>query len=288
MTTTAAHVAPPKSRASSRRHPSTFPGRLEYNAKQAAALVGMTTRTLRYYQQIGLIPEPARRGGSLIYTEEHLLPLLQIKRLTTMGLSLDDVAEVLVAPSDTRSIQLLKDLDRALADQAIEVQSQRRIISELLRTQTPVDVLPEFARYVAALRRLGNRTSDTATTVLVNMVAGFKDADTASLEALIGQLADFPGATDLTVLEERLHAIGPEASEGEVTSLALDYGRILIRIYDDFAASRQGDSAWTTDGAIDQVSATLMNHTTNDRQRDVLSRAITILADHFARLAAKD
>lgn len=183
-----------------------------------------------------------------------------------------------------RSVRLLEDLDRALADRITELQSQRRVIGELLRTQAPVDTLPEFARHIAALQRLGAQDTDAATIALINAVAGFEDgADAEALKKLIDHLADFPAASDLTALEERVHAIGPDAAEQDVAALALDYGQVLTEIYDNFAATRHDGPPWTSDGDMNEISVALVGPTTNDRQRDVLSRATTVLANHIAR-----
>jgi DNA-binding transcriptional MerR regulator len=109
--------------------------RLEFSIKQAATLVGVTPRTLRHYGQIGLIPEPVHSSGGLIYSAEHILRLLRIIRLTALGLSLDEVSDILRDPGSSRSSHLLTELDRALADRITELQEQRRIIDELCQTQ---------------------------------------------------------------------------------------------------------------------------------------------------------
>lgn len=109
---------------------------LEFTAKDATELVGVTVRTLRHYQQLGLIPEPRRTPRGLIYDAEHVLRLLQIKRLTAMSLSLDEVADIIADPSSSRATRILIQLDQALADRVAEIQSQRRAISESLQTNT--------------------------------------------------------------------------------------------------------------------------------------------------------
>jgi len=261
------------------------PNRLEYSIKQAANLVGMTERALRYYQQLGLIPVSVRKGGSLIYTKEHLLPLLQIRRLTALGLTLDDVAELLSAPDDAHTVRQLENLDRALADRVTEIQAQRRVIGELLRTQLPVDTLPEFARYITALQRLGAQNIDIATIALINTVAGFASEDDAeALNGLIDQLPTFPSASGLIALEERLHAIEPDATERDIATLALDYGQVLTEIYDDFIAHHRNGLLWSADSAVTDISAAIVGYPANDRQRDVLSRAITVLMNHASHI----
>jgi DNA-binding transcriptional MerR regulator len=259
---------------------------LEFTTKQIADLAGVTVRTLRYYHEVGLLPEPERsRGGGLVYTSDHVLRLLRIKRLTVMGLTLDQVADIVGNPTSPRSMRLLIDLDRALADRAAEIQSQRRAIWELRQTQSPVDVLPEFARFVAGLRRLDpTRVSDQANSILVDTVAGFVDPAAADeLSDLLDSVMADLGTAQLAELEERLRTIGPQASEHEVASLALDYGRVLTDLYDGFAGLHLHNLVWSGDESTHPLLAALADTATNDRQRDVLSRATTVLAAHTVR-----
>jgi len=57
-----------------------------------AAALGLTARTLRYWEQRGLIP-PARRSraGYRLYGEEHLRAARGVDRLRGAGLSLDEI-----------------------------------------------------------------------------------------------------------------------------------------------------------------------------------------------------
>jgi DNA-binding transcriptional MerR regulator len=57
--------------------------------------VGLTPRTIRYYEDIGLLNSVRRvEGGRRIYTEEDIRRLRFIKRLKVLGLSLEDMAEL--------------------------------------------------------------------------------------------------------------------------------------------------------------------------------------------------
>ena len=70
-----------------------------------AARVGTTTRTIRYYEEIGLLPGgPDRRAGAhRLYGEEDVERLRELLRLKELlGLSLDELRE-LVAAEDARS-----------------------------------------------------------------------------------------------------------------------------------------------------------------------------------------
>lgn len=66
---------------------------------------GVTPRTVRYYENLGLIPEGERTGqGQHYYTEEAVARLRKIDQLKKLGLSLDEIRDVIdlyfVEPSD--------------------------------------------------------------------------------------------------------------------------------------------------------------------------------------------
>ncbi len=57
---------------------------------------GVTPRTVRYYESIGLIPSGEREGhGQHYYTEETLARLHKIDQLKKLGLSLDEIRDVI-------------------------------------------------------------------------------------------------------------------------------------------------------------------------------------------------
>jgi MerR family copper efflux transcriptional regulator len=57
---------------------------------------GVTPRTVRYYESIGLIPPGEREGqGQHYYTEETLARLRKIDQLKKLGLSLDEIRDVI-------------------------------------------------------------------------------------------------------------------------------------------------------------------------------------------------
>jgi DNA-binding transcriptional MerR regulator len=273
--TTAAPSAPPKTA-----------DEQALSLKKVAELVGVTQRTVRYYHQIGLLDEPRRFRGALVYSPEHLLRLLRIRRLQAMGLSLDDVADVLNDPAGQRSRRILVDLDRALADRAAEIQGQRRSLKAMEQTNAPVDTLPEFARYIAALNRVGAADVATANALVGDIVAGFGDSVEAdSLGRLLDDTVDYPPIDRLADLEERLRAVGPTSSEREIAALALDYGQALVDLYDNFSSASGEAPSWLPDGSMDALLEVLTGTAVNDGQRNVLSRAVTVLAAEVRRHA---
>ncbi|MEX0629673.1 MAG: heavy metal-responsive transcriptional regulator [Chloroflexota bacterium] len=63
---------------------------------ELATLVGVNPKTIRYYESIGLLPEPKRRpSGYRLYGADDVERLAFIRRAQRFGLRLDEIGEVL-------------------------------------------------------------------------------------------------------------------------------------------------------------------------------------------------
>ncbi|MFF3554525.1 MerR family transcriptional regulator [Streptomyces tsukubensis] len=69
----------------------------EYRIEDLAQLSGATVRTIRAYQDRGLLPKPERRGRSNVYGAAHLTRLRQIAGLLDRGYTLASIRELLEA-----------------------------------------------------------------------------------------------------------------------------------------------------------------------------------------------
>lgn len=69
----------------------------EYRIEDLAHASGATVRTIRAYQDRGLLPRPERRGRSNVYGEAHLARLRQIADLLDRGYTLASIKELLEA-----------------------------------------------------------------------------------------------------------------------------------------------------------------------------------------------
>jgi DNA-binding transcriptional MerR regulator len=100
----------------------------ELRIGEAAKLAGTTPRTIRYYEEIGLLPAGSRRPGShRAYAEsdvERLTELLRLKDL--LGLSLEELKE-LVEAEDARA-----DLRREWRSGVEDPVRRRQILEESL------------------------------------------------------------------------------------------------------------------------------------------------------------
>lgn len=87
--------------------------------KEVAKQTGITVRTLRYYDQIGLLTASSKtEGGHRLYSEESLWKLQQIQFYKSMGYRLDDIAEMLTDPDWNWSDGLMNQLTFIRKEQA--------------------------------------------------------------------------------------------------------------------------------------------------------------------------
>ncbi|MFD4876428.1 MerR family transcriptional regulator [Streptomyces sp. NPDC058420] len=100
---------------------------------ELAATVGVTTRTVRHYHHLGLLPEPERLGnGYRDYGLRHAVVLARIRRLTELGLGLPEVRDVLTDDAGRDLVEVLTELDEDLARQESAVRERRARLRTLL------------------------------------------------------------------------------------------------------------------------------------------------------------
>lgn len=71
------------------------PTRKTYSADDLAVHAGIPRRTIRYYIELGLVDRPIGETRAAYYTWQHLQQLLEIRKLTEQGFSLERVRELL-------------------------------------------------------------------------------------------------------------------------------------------------------------------------------------------------
>ena len=112
-------------------------------------LTGLSTRTVRYYEELGLLPGVRRsRGGRRVYGRDELARLGFIQHLKTLGLSLGEIKDlnaVYAIAGSTRAMlgrleellaQRLADVDARMSDLAMlrtEITRYRKRMSERAR-----------------------------------------------------------------------------------------------------------------------------------------------------------
>ncbi|MGW7353459.1 MerR family transcriptional regulator [Streptomyces sp. NPDC054784] len=65
---------------------------------EVAARTELSLRTIRHYEETGLVPPSARsQGGFRLYTESDVARLMVIRRMKPLGFSLDEMRDLLTA-----------------------------------------------------------------------------------------------------------------------------------------------------------------------------------------------
>ena len=100
---------------------------------EAAKKMGVTVRTLQYYDKEGLLsPSAESEGGRRLYTDKDLITLHQIISLKSLGFSLDDIKERLI------SLETPADVANALTEQADDI---RQKIEQLQASLSAIEQL---------------------------------------------------------------------------------------------------------------------------------------------------
>ena len=98
--------------------------------KQVAERVGMPSRTIRYYDRIGLVRADERSpSGYRLYSAEEEGRLLFIRRAKRLGFSLDEIRGLLAA-AESGCGATVPELDRLLEQKVEEIDAR---IAELTR-----------------------------------------------------------------------------------------------------------------------------------------------------------
>jgi DNA-binding transcriptional MerR regulator len=101
---------------------------------ELADLVGISTRAIRHYHRVGLLPEPARRAnGYREYSLRDAVGLARVRRLIELGLSLGEVGDVLAGDAERDLAEVLRELDADLAGQEADIRRRRARLAQLLQ-----------------------------------------------------------------------------------------------------------------------------------------------------------
>ncbi|BBY26927.1 MerR family transcriptional regulator [Mycolicibacterium sediminis] len=170
---------------------------MAWSTREIAELAGTSVRAVRHYHQVGLLAEPERRSnGYKQYGVPHLVRLVRIRRLTDLGLSLPQIAEL--DDSDDHPREALLALDAELADTIERLQGARAEVGRLLATSTPTDLPMEF--------------------VPADAVASLSDAD----RSLVVVMTRVLGPEGLRVYADVLNNAPPEPTASAFDELPAD------------------------------------------------------------------
>jgi len=104
-----------------------------YSIGEICEISGLSARTVRYYEELELLPGVRRRsGGRRVYGDDELERLRFIQRLKTLGLSLAEIRGLSAVYAIGGSTQaMLVRLDELLAGNLGELDARIRELSDL-------------------------------------------------------------------------------------------------------------------------------------------------------------
>ncbi len=211
---------------------------------EVAKLIGVSTKTIRYYHEIGLLAEPKRtEGGYRLYAAQDLLRLQRIRRLRSLGLHLDRIREIL-GESDVEQKVILRNALQSLVEeltaQILELEERRELLKTLLAEEIlDQPHLPEEASssllldlvrdqlgvYLANISEESWKWSEKVDALLGAF--HWPESYRERIKDVVRHIAEQPEQyKQLFALEERFAALAHEDEDSlEVERLAEDYAR---------------------------------------------------------------
>ncbi|MEU6768591.1 MerR family transcriptional regulator [Streptomyces sp. NPDC046853] len=236
---------------------------------ELAGIVGVTTRTIRHYHHLGLLPEPERRAnGYRAYGLRHAVVLARIRRLTELGLGLAEVRDVLADDAGRELVEVLGELDADLARQEDAIRERRERLRVLLdgaergvlSAEGPVS--PELGEFFAEVAR------STAEREGPESVMAARDRE---LLALIDTTAP-PEDRD-----RLLAAMRPALA----TPGAVERANEVYRLLDELADTDLADPR--TQAAVDEAARALADALPDSLLDDLDTKGVQAVADGLGR-----
>lgn len=124
-----------------------------YKIGQLAELTGLTQRTIRYYDELGLLKTSSRtQGGQRIYSDSDLLYIKRIMELKSLSFSLEEIKAIILLGGDDESGEKRR---------AVLLENYRRKKKEAEKRKNAIEnEIGELDWHIMQLERAGNSFKD--------------------------------------------------------------------------------------------------------------------------------
>ena len=188
---------------------------MAWSTRQLADLAGSTVKAVRHYHEIGLLEVPERAAnGYKQYKVAHLIRLLQIKRLSDLGVPLSQVAALGRAEEEPAEAILV--LDAELAATIERLNRVRAELAVILRHRAPMHVPTGFAS-------VSRELSDEQQALLMVYSTVFSADGMEELRQMFAERGD---------TEEEFDALPPDADDATIDRLAERMLPVVRRIHE--------------------------------------------------------
>ncbi|WP_306368869.1 MerR family transcriptional regulator [Nocardiopsis sp. CC223A] len=232
---------------------------MAWSTRQVAELAGTTLKAVRHYHEIGLLDVPERTAnGYKQYGVAHLVRLVQIRRLSELGVPLSEIAAM--EREDGEPDEAIRVLDAELEAKIDRLTRVREELADLLRHRVPAHTPPGFASVYGDL-------SERQRSLLAVYSTVFSERSIEEFRELISE----PDAT-----EQEFEALPADADGATIADLAERLVPVALR------------SAGTTDPVSDspqgprraaQTMGEAAAELYNPAQLRVLKRLIELMAE---------
>lgn len=184
---------------------------MAWSTRELADLAGTTVKAVRYYHRLGLLEESERsaNGYHKRYEVPHLLRLLQIRRLSELGIPLSAISEA--QATDDSLDEAIATLDAELGAQINRLEQTRRALKAIQTHQSSTYVPTDFAPLAPNLSKRQRQLLMIYSTVLSE----------TSLQQFREQISDPSKA------EEEFEQLPEDAPEALIKQLA---GRLATQV----------------------------------------------------------
>jgi DNA-binding transcriptional MerR regulator len=237
---------------------------MAWSTRQLAEMAGTTVKSVRYYHQLGLLEEPARlSNGYKQYEVRHLVRLLQITRLTDLGVPLAQVQALGDAGDDPEGA--FRVLDAELEATIQRLQRIRGELALIMQHRSPAELPAGFSEVGGHLSE-----ADRALVMIWSRVY-----DESAMDDLRTILRDEPRTSD----DDAFDALTPDADRATRRRLGTALAPGLGRLFETYPwltdpgtqALHGAESATATVGAA-------VTELYNQAQLEVLYRAYLVSA----------
>jgi DNA-binding transcriptional MerR regulator len=209
---------------------------------ELAALAGVSTRTVRHYHHLGLLPEPVRlANGYREYRLRDAVALARVRRLAELGLSLDEIRDVLADDQGRELREVLLELDADLARQRQAIDARRERLAALLtESDLRADsmVSPDMAAVLRDLPTDGSKLAELDRELLVLVDGLVTPEDRTRVLDVMRSLAEPDAVARGHALYAQIDELaGADVADPRVAALAGDLADHLAdRIPEELAA----------------------------------------------------
>lgn len=123
--------------------------------EELAERIGVPVRTIRFYISEGLLQGPGTRGRAALYSDEHLLRLRLIRRLSEQRVPLVEMRDLLsrLSLDEVRALLSEEELRAAELERAAQVPSPKEYLSALLNRAQAARQLPSTEKALSAFAK---------------------------------------------------------------------------------------------------------------------------------------